>query len=415
MTVNVRLILNLFYQDDNGQRKILDIMYQMLAKFKARVVAATFSLGSESFYNRLHKLANEDLDRIFKYVRLWDYTKEKLENFKTHGTIEITKDSRKNRKKKIDQNYVYDMKNKESERKTKQQQSDLTEQQKEKKEESPRLLEKVVSEMKKSSIMYSDEEDDKDDSFLPDLKTPIHSRAFNSNVKLSNDDEDVDESDDDDQMVKTLEAKDEEIERLETLIKTYKEKISNLENDIKSKNEKINSLEERIEHEKIDANFNNDVLSMIDYSERKMNNIIQDAQKVLSNFKSLKTRKRTANDTVDEEVELKISKPSTNNKLKKEGSTKATEDKKKKTVGVRLTMDPTNYTLSEKDKAGLPRKDISEYTIAILNRLFSPDELLNSSVTRKPANYNPDAPVRPGLSPNRLHAARSNLPLILLL
>uniref|UniRef100_A0ABD2XC63 BEN domain-containing protein n=1 Tax=Trichogramma kaykai TaxID=54128 RepID=A0ABD2XC63_9HYME len=168
----------------------------------------------------------------------WDYTKEKLENFKTHGTIEITKDSRKNRKKKIDQNYVYDMKNKESERKTKQQQSDLTEQQKEKKEESPRLLEKVVSEMKKSSI---------------------------------------------------------------------------------------------------------------------------------------------------------------------------------KTVGVRLTMDPTNYTLSEKDKAGLPRKDISEYTIAILNRLFSPDELLNSSVTGKPANYNPDAPVRPGLSPNRLHAARSNLPLILLL
>uniref|UniRef100_A0ABD2XLC1 Uncharacterized protein n=1 Tax=Trichogramma kaykai TaxID=54128 RepID=A0ABD2XLC1_9HYME len=69
LTVNVRLILNLFYQDDNGQRKILDIMYQMLAKFKARVVAATFSLGSESFYNRLHKLANEDLDRIFKYVR----------------------------------------------------------------------------------------------------------------------------------------------------------------------------------------------------------------------------------------------------------------------------------------------------------------------------------------------------------
>uniref|UniRef100_A0ABD2WWA6 BEN domain-containing protein n=1 Tax=Trichogramma kaykai TaxID=54128 RepID=A0ABD2WWA6_9HYME len=233
----------------------------------------------------------------------WDYTKEKLENFKTHGTIEITKDSRKNRKKKIDQNYVYDMKNKESERKTKQQQSDLTEQQKEKKEESPRLLEKVVSEMKKSSIV----------------------------------------------------------------------------------------------------------------SNHEMNNIIQDAQKVLSNFKSLKTRKRTANDTVDEEVELKISKPSTNNKLKKEGSTKATEDKKKKTVGVRLTMDPTNYTLSEKDKAGLPRKDISEYTIAILNRLFSPDELLNSSVTGKPANYNPDAPVRPGLSPNRLHAARSNLPLILLL
>ncbi|CAB0037495.1 unnamed protein product [Trichogramma brassicae] len=76
-------------------------------------------------------------------------------------------------------------------------------------------------------------------------------------------------------------------------------------------------------------------------------------------------------------------------------------------VGVRLTMDPTNYTLSEKDKVGLPRKDIAEYTIAILNRLFTDEELLNSSVTGKPANYNPDAPVRPGLSPNRLHAARN--------
>ena len=72
----------------------------------------------------------------------------------------------------------------------------------------------------------------------------------------------------------------------------------------------------------------------------------------------------------------------------------------------RDSLDPSTYPLTKEDLKGIRRSDIASYTNDILRRLFSDTDLAACSMTGSnfPAN---EGPARPGLSPNRLHAARS--------
>ena len=74
----------------------------------------------------------------------------------------------------------------------------------------------------------------------------------------------------------------------------------------------------------------------------------------------------------------------------------------------RDSLDPTDTPLTSQHLVGVDTRHPSKYVNDILDKLFSPDELLMSSVTGKSCGaLSDEVEVRPPLSPNRLHAARS--------
>ncbi|KAL7298900.1 hypothetical protein TKK_0008007 [Trichogramma kaykai] len=298
---------------------------------------------------------------IFKNYTAWTEMKEKMENLKNYGSLSPTKGLRKNRSKKIDEDYVYDSKNKEKQTGTK--------------TEKPRKIQEP-KECKKT----------------PELDDKYQENTEEIDYKDDEDDEDH-EDDEDDEMVKTLEQKDEEIEKLQAQLKQSESKIVDLEIEMKIKTKRINSLKEELESEKLKIKFSQDDMNFIESSETKISKIIEEAQNVANNLRNLRKRNNQDDITIEQEFNK-------NKKYKVELSDIKKEE-----------LDPTNYTLTDKQKAGLPRDSIKSYAGVILGRLFLPAELSNSSLTGKLSNYslamNPNAVARPALSPNRLHAARN--------